>query len=68
MKKAAKVIYQYKPLNKQDITLVQMMAQQLGISQENLHCETQLISRYEGHVLVECGSKKSFLPENADLN
>jgi len=68
MKKAAKVIYEFKPSHTVNKTLAELMAQNLGVTPEELHCETELISRYEGRVLVECGDKKSFQPENTDLN
>ena len=58
MKKASQVIYQSRP-NGKDL-LIDVMARDLKISSQDLYCETQVESRYEGHVLVECGNKMDF--------
>ena len=55
LKKAAAVIYEYRPPLHPDKTLLEFMAADLKLNPDQVHCETQLLSRYEGRVLVECG-------------
>ena len=55
LKKAAALIYQYKPPSHPDKTLVELMAQDQKIHPDEVHCETKLLSRYEGRVLIDCG-------------
>lgn len=72
MKKAAKVIYEFRPQgpsdNTKNATLAEQMAAFYKISTDDLYCETQIVSRYEGHVLVECGEENGFQADNRELN
>lgn len=68
MKKAVKVVYNLKPNQNEDKTLTKVMADTLSITEEQLYCETQIISRYEGRVLVECGNKATYQSLNSKLN
>lgn len=67
MKKAARVVYEYRPRGHEK-TLVELMAQHYGIGGDQLKCETQIISRYEGRVLVECGPPDLFKAHDAEVN
>jgi hypothetical protein len=53
IKRASRVIYEYKPAG-QEKTLTALIADEIGISEESLICESALISRYEGRVHVGC--------------
>lgn len=55
LKKAAAVIYQYKLPSHPDKNLLELMASDLNVNSEQVQCETELLSRYEGRVLIECG-------------
>lgn len=66
MKKASQVIYQAKP-NGTDL-LITLMAGDAKITSTDLYCETQIESRYEGYVLVECGPKQTFKTGDAANN
>lgn len=58
MKKAAQVIYEYRPRTAGEgqggLTLAQAMAVAYGVAEDRLKCETKIASRFEGRVLVEC--------------
>lgn len=42
----------------EDKTLWQLMAADLGVSSEQVHCEQYLVSRYSGPVVFECFAKE----------
>lgn len=53
IKKASKVLYELKPGDGSK-TLLQWMAVEKGLTQDDLECYSQLVSRYEGLVNLEC--------------
>ncbi|MCP5463500.1 MAG: hypothetical protein H7A33_00580 [Deltaproteobacteria bacterium] len=58
LKKASKVFYQFRPGTSQ-VLLVDQMAQQMGVEPTALQCQAQILSRYEGHVLMVCTHDQS---------
>lgn len=68
MKKAARVIYRFKPDNDKEASLIQLMAGSWQVNQDDVRCETQVMSRYEGHVFVECGLKTGFEKNSTEKN
>ena len=53
IKKASKVLYELRPGDGSQ-TLLQWMAAENGSTTESLECYSQLVSRYEGLVNLEC--------------
>lgn len=68
LKKAAEVIYQYKLPSHPDKNLLELMALDLNVSSNQVHCETELLSRYEGRVLIECGAQATFKKHDSGNN
>jgi hypothetical protein len=68
LKKASKVIYSYQPPSFPDKTLIQVMANHFQITEDKVYCESSLISRYEGKVLVECGNAQGFVIKQSKVN
>lgn len=62
IRRASEVIYKYQPVRDHSKTLVQIMAKSLNIMEADIHCESQIVARYEGYVQVECGAKANFIP------
>jgi len=68
LRRASKVIYDYQPRPGSSKKLVEYMAEGYQVDLGDLYCETTLASRFEGHVMVECGKKLGFVSERADIN
>jgi len=60
MKKAAQVIYNYKPDPLKETTLISLMAEKYNLDSQSIRCETELISRYEGSIFIDCGVTNNF--------
>lgn len=54
LKKAAAVVYQFKPVNGKESTLIDFMADEQHLAPDAINCQTQIASRYEGRVAVTC--------------
>lgn len=54
LRKASAVIYEFKPDKTKDETLAALMAAEQKILPTELACDAQIMSRYEGQVLVTC--------------
>ncbi len=54
LRKASAVIFEFKPDKTKDETLAALMAAEQKILPDELVCDTQIASRYEGLVLVTC--------------
>lgn len=67
IRRASEVIYNYRPTKDESKTLIQLMAEKLAIETNQIHCESQIVARYEGYVQVECGKQESYRP-SADVN
>lgn len=68
LKKAAAVIYQYKLPSHPEKNLLELMASDLNVNPDRVHCETELLSRYEGRVLIECGAQARFKKHDSGNN
>lgn len=53
LKKASRFLYEFKPRG-QDKTLVGLMAGELGVTEADVSCEGEILSRYEGRIGVRC--------------
>lgn len=65
IRRASEVIYNYRPSKEVSKTLIQLMAEKLTIEETKIHCESQIVARYEGYVQVECGEQESYKPSAA---
>jgi len=52
LKQASKFLYDYKPDGKRPLN--QLMANALGKTVEDVYCESQIVSRSEGTLLIRC--------------
>lgn len=55
LKKALVVLQGFKLPDKKNITVFVAMQNELGVSAKQISCNSQLVSRYEGDVVIECG-------------
>jgi hypothetical protein len=53
LKKASRFLYEFKPRG-QNKTLVGLMADNLGVSEVDISCDGEILSRYEGRIGVRC--------------
>jgi hypothetical protein len=65
LKEASRVVYEFRPGEGQK-TLLEVMAEALKTRPDDVYCETGLLSRYEGKVLVDCGEKNHFTQNQSD--
>lgn len=66
LKEASRVVYEFRPHGDKQMTLLELMAEALKITSDDVYCETGLMSRYEGKVWVDCGEKNSFTQNQSD--
>jgi hypothetical protein len=54
LRRAAHVIYEFRPGGPAGKTLVELMAAADGVVPDRMACQTEMASRYEGRVLTTC--------------
>ena len=68
LRKATAMIYEYRLPSHPEKNLLSLMAEDLKVSLDQVRCETELLSRYEGRVLIECGSQTTFKKHDSGNN
>lgn len=63
LRKASRYVYEFKPAGDNGKTLIELMADSVGVAVGGMECRGEIVSRYEGRIIVDCIPAASTTPK-----